>query len=106
MDALTRYHRMKGAAPCGNPARIMPASPPRWWSSASSRRKNKTRHDLGREKFTERVWAWKEESGGTDHPAAAAHGRIGGLGAGALHHGRRPVRARFRKFSCSCTRKA
>ena len=24
-----------------------------------------TRHDLGREKFVERVWEWKEESGGT-----------------------------------------
>ncbi len=25
----------------------------------------KTRHDLGREKFIERVWKWREESGGT-----------------------------------------
>jgi valyl-tRNA synthetase len=25
----------------------------------------KTRHDLGREKFVERVWKWKEENGGT-----------------------------------------
>ena len=25
----------------------------------------KTKHDLGREKFVERVWEWKEESGGT-----------------------------------------
>ena len=25
----------------------------------------KTRHDLGREAFLERVWEWKEESGGT-----------------------------------------
>src|SRR3712207_1635620 len=24
-----------------------------------------TRHDLGREKFVERVWQWKEQSGGT-----------------------------------------
>ena len=26
---------------------------------------SKTRHDLGREKFVERVWEWKEESGST-----------------------------------------
>ncbi len=26
---------------------------------------NKTRHDLGREKFLERMWSWKEESGGS-----------------------------------------
>ena len=25
----------------------------------------KTRHDYGREKFTEKVWDWKEHSGGT-----------------------------------------
>ena len=25
----------------------------------------KTRHDLGRENFIERVWRWKHESGGT-----------------------------------------
>lgn len=28
-------------------------------------KEGKTRHDLGREKFLERVWQWKEESGGT-----------------------------------------
>jgi valyl-tRNA synthetase len=27
--------------------------------------KNLTRHDLGREKFIEKIWEWKEESGGT-----------------------------------------
>src|SRR5690606_41307199 len=26
---------------------------------------NITRHDLGREKFLEKVWEWKEQSGGT-----------------------------------------
>ena len=43
----------------------MPASPPRSWSSASSRAEGKTRHDLGREKFVERVWQWKQQSGST-----------------------------------------
>ncbi len=28
-------------------------------------KEGKTRHDLGREKFLERMWNWKEESGGT-----------------------------------------
>ncbi len=27
----------------------------------------KTRHDLGREAFVERVWQWKDESGGHHH---------------------------------------
>lgn len=29
------------------------------------RKEKKTRHDLGREKFVERVWKWKDESGST-----------------------------------------
>ena len=29
------------------------------------RKEKKTRHDLGREKFLEKVWAWREEKGGT-----------------------------------------
>ena len=43
----------------------MPASPPRTWWSGSWPPKSKTRHDLGREKFIERVWAWRAEKGGT-----------------------------------------
>ena len=44
----------------------MPASPPRWWSSASSwSARSPDRRALGREKFLEKVWAWKAESGGT-----------------------------------------
>ena len=34
MDALTRYHRMKGTARCGSPAWTTPASRRRWSSSA------------------------------------------------------------------------
>ena len=37
----------------------------RSWSSASSRPKARPRHDLGREKFVERVWQWKQQSGST-----------------------------------------
>ena len=33
--------------------------------AAARRREGKSRHDLGREQFVERVWAWKEESGST-----------------------------------------
>ena len=51
---------------CGSPAPTMPASPPRWWSSASSwSARSRTGARIGREKFLERVWAWKAESGGT-----------------------------------------
>ncbi len=44
----------------------MPASPRRWWSSASLlERQQPGRRDMGRENFVERVWEWKAESGGT-----------------------------------------
>jgi valyl-tRNA synthetase len=32
----------------------------------------KTRHDLGRDAFIERVWQWKGESGGTSPASCAA----------------------------------
>ena len=44
-------------------------------------REGKTRHDLGREKFIERVWEWKAESGGRIARAAARARRLGRLGA-------------------------
>ena len=43
MDALIRYHRMRGYnTNCGSRAPTTPASPRRSWSSASSRREGKT----------------------------------------------------------------
>ncbi len=64
MDLLTRYHRMSGE--------------PTLWQAGSDHAgiatqmvverklaaENISRHDLGREKFIEKVWEWKEESGG------------------------------------------
>ena len=51
---------------CGSRAPITPASPRRSRSSGSSKREEppRTRQQLGREKFIERVWEWKRESGG------------------------------------------
>ena len=64
MDILIRYHRMLGDKLCGSQALIMQGLPPKWWLNANSC-KGKSRHDLGREKFVEKIWEWKEESGGT-----------------------------------------
>ena len=52
------------------------------------------RRELGREAFVERVWAWKEESGGTISQPAQAPRRLLRLVARALHHGRGPVARR------------
>jgi valyl-tRNA synthetase len=65
MDALIRFRRMKGQ--------------PTLWQAGTDHAgiatqmvverlidaEGRTRHDYGRERFTERVWEWKAESGGT-----------------------------------------
>ncbi len=65
MDVLTRLHRMDGDRTLWQPgtdhAGIATQMVVERQLAAESRR----RHDLGREKFVERVWEWKEESGGT-----------------------------------------
>ena len=86
MDALIRHaSHARRCRLCGSRAPITPASPPRWWSSASSTPEGKRRTDLSREAFVERVWAWKEQSGGTIVAADAPPRRLGGLVARALH---------------------
>ena len=66
MDALSRYHRMQGDSTL--------------WQVGTDHagiatqmvverkllaEENITRHDLGRDKFIDRIWDWKQESGGT-----------------------------------------
>ena len=63
-DTLIRRERMQGYERCGCRAWTTPASRPRTWSSANSPAEGRSRHDLGREAFVERVWQWKAESGG------------------------------------------
>ena len=63
MDALIRYHRA-ATTPTGSWAQTTPASP-RIVVERQLEDEGKTRHDLGREKFVERVWQWKQQSGST-----------------------------------------
>jgi len=65
MDALIRYHRMRGdntnwvvgTDHAGIATQIV--------VERQLQEETKTRHDLGREKFVERVWHWKQQSGST-----------------------------------------
>lgn len=65
MDALIRYHRMQGDNTlwqCGTDHAGIATQ------MVVERQLNAdglTRHDLGREKFVERIWEWKGQSGGT-----------------------------------------
>ena len=65
MDSLIRYHRMKGDNTLWQPGTDHAGISTQMVVERQLNAEGKTRHDLGREKFTERVWEWKEESGGT-----------------------------------------
>jgi valyl-tRNA synthetase len=65
MDALIRFHRMRGdntnwivgTDHAGIATQIV--------VERQLEEQGKSRHDLGREKFVERVWQWKQQSGST-----------------------------------------
>ena len=63
-DALTRYHRMCGFSTLWQPGIDHAGIATQTVVERQLREEGKTRFDLGREKFIERVWKWKNESGG------------------------------------------
>ena len=65
MDALTRYHRMKGENTLWQPGTDHAGIATQMVVERQLAADGKSRHDLGREKFIDRVWDWKEQSGGT-----------------------------------------
>ena len=65
MDALTRYHRMKGFSTLWQPGTDHAGIATQMVVERLCNAEGKTRHDYGREKFLEKVWQWKDESGGT-----------------------------------------
>ena len=64
MDALIRYHRMKGDNTLWQPGTDHAGIATQMVVERQLNQEDKNRHDLGRDKFIERVWDWKEESGG------------------------------------------
>lgn len=64
MDALIRYHRMKGDNTLWQCGTDHAGIATQMVVERQLNAQGQTRHDLGREKFVERVWEWKEESGG------------------------------------------
>ncbi len=63
MDALIRYHRMQGRDTLWQGGTDHAGIATQLVVENLLARDGKSRHDLGREKFIERVWEWKEESG-------------------------------------------
>ncbi len=64
-DLLVRYHRMKGDNTLWVPGTDHAGIATQNVVERQLAAENTSRHDLGREKFIERVWEWREEKGGT-----------------------------------------
>jgi valyl-tRNA synthetase len=65
MDALTRYHRMAGDNTLWQPGTDHAGIATQIVVERQLDAQNISRHDLGREKFLEKVWEWKAHSGST-----------------------------------------
>jgi valyl-tRNA synthetase len=65
MDSLTRYHRMRGHNTLWVPGTDHAGIATQIVVERQLQEQGLSRHDLGREKFTEKVWEWKEKSGNT-----------------------------------------
>jgi valyl-tRNA synthetase len=65
MDALIRYHRMRGFRTLWQGGNDHAGIATQKIVENQLAAEGKSRHDLGRERFIERVWAWKEQSGST-----------------------------------------
>ncbi|MCX7156925.1 MAG: valine--tRNA ligase [Rhodocyclales bacterium] len=65
MDSLTRYHRMRGDNTLWQPGTDHAGIATQIVVERQLDAKGISRHDLGREKFLEKVWEWKEYSGNT-----------------------------------------
>ena len=64
MDTLIRYHRMKGDKTLWQPGSDHAGIATQMVVERQLEAEGKSRHDLGREKFIDRIWEWKEQSGG------------------------------------------
>ena len=64
MDALTRYNRMSGKNTLWQPGTDHAGIATQMVVERQLGAQNISRHDLGREKFIDKIWEWKEQSGG------------------------------------------
>ncbi len=65
MDALIRYHRMRGRRTLWQGGTDHAGIATQMVVERQLAQRSKTRHDLGRDEFVAEVWRWREESGGT-----------------------------------------
>ncbi|AZL75396.1 MULTISPECIES: valine--tRNA ligase [Pseudomonas] len=64
MDALIRFRRMQGRDTLWQPGTDHAGIATQMLVERQLEAKGQNRHDLGRDKFLEKVWEWKDQSGG------------------------------------------
>ena len=65
MDTLIRYHRMQGHRTLWQMGTDHAGIATQMLVERQLAAEGQSRHEVGREKFLQRVWQWREESGGT-----------------------------------------
>ncbi len=65
MDTLIRYNRMQGKDTLWQPGTDHAGIATQMVVERQLAAQGLSRHDLGRDKFIDKIWEWKEESGGT-----------------------------------------
>ena len=90
MDALIRHRRMKGDNTLWQVGSDHAGIATQMVVERNlANDEGQTRHDLGREAFTDKIWEWETAVRGHHHQPDAPAGYLRGLGSRTLHHGRR-----------------
>jgi valyl-tRNA synthetase len=105
MDALIRYHRMNGEQTLWQPGTDHAGIATQMVVERQLEAEGKTRHDLGRDAFIERVWQWKAESGGTITASCAGSARRW-TGSTSASPWTRACPTPCARSSCGCSRRA
>ncbi len=88
MDAMIRYHRMLGHDTLWQVGTDHAGIATQMLVERQLLASNISRHDLGREKFLDKVWGMEAHVRRHDHPTVTPDGCLFGLVTRALHHGR------------------
>ncbi len=91
MDALTRYHRMRGENTLWLPGTDHAGIATQIVVERQLEQAGSSRQQLGREKFIDKVWEWKRQSGSTITEQMRRLGDSCDWSARVLHHGRQAL---------------
>ncbi len=105
-DIMIRLARMRGNDTLWQPGTDHAGIATQMVVERQLNEEGKSREDLGRADFVDRVWQWKGGIRRHHYRAIASPRRLLRLGPGALHHGRGAIRRRPEGVSYNSTKKA